>query len=333
MLSIETSSGKRFEAEKGTSILEAAAAAGVTLPYSCKTGRCSTCKCKVTSGRTEVLAPESGLTEEEKQAGWVLSCVRSALSDLVIEVADLGDRVLPAVRTWPCRVQRLARLAPDVVQVWLRLPPNADFGFIPGKYIEVIGAGGIRRSYSLANSPSEDKLLELHIREVAGGEMSRYWFGEARENDLLRLSGPRGTFFLRDVAGLDLIFLATGTGIAPVKAILEALPTIPPGQEPRSVSVFWGGRVESDLYLDLPALQGAFHFEPVLSRAGADWGGARGHVQQVLLDTRPDLSGAAVYACGSDAMIHSAREQLQTAGLPAHRFYSDAFVCSAPNPL
>jgi CDP-4-dehydro-6-deoxyglucose reductase len=331
MFSIETSSGKRFPAEKGASLLDAAAAAGISLPYSCKTGRCSACKCRVLSGRTEALAAESGLAEEEKAAGWILSCVRAAASDLLLETADLGAIVLPAVRTWPCRIQRLARPAADVLQVWLRLPPTAEFAHIPGQYIEVIGAGGLRRSYSLANASAADKLLELHIRQVEGGAMSSYWFGGAAENDLLRLSGPKGTFFLRDIAGLDLVFLATGTGIAPVKAMLEALPALSPLEAPRSVTVYWGGRWEKDLYIDLGAIRGTFRFVPVLSRAGAEWAGAKGYVQQALLEARPALENTAVYACGSDAMIHSAREDLRRAGLPEQRFFSDAFVCSAPN--
>ena len=144
-----------------------------------------------------------------------------------------------------------------------------------------------------------------------------------------RLRGPLGTFFLRDVAGVDLVFLATGTGIAPIKAILESLPGLQPDQRPGSVTVLWGGRVASDLYLDIGSIPGEHRFIPVLSRAGDDWAGARGHVQDVLLGLRPDLGNTAVYACGSDAMIHGARDALLRAGLPERRFHSDAFVCSA----
>ena len=159
--------------------------------------------------------------------------------------------------------------------------------------------------------------------------MSDYWFNRARTDDLLRLRGPLGTFVLRDVGGLDLVLLATGTGIAPLKAILESLPSLGPAQAPRSVTVLWGGRVPADLYLDISAMPGAHRFVPVLSRAGADWPGARGHVQDVLRGLQPELGNAAVYACGSDAMIRSARDALTGAGLPDRRFHSDAFVCSA----
>ena len=142
MPQITLTSGSVFVGASGSSLLDAAAHAGVFFPYSCKTGRCSTCKCKVVSGQTRELHPETGLTEKEKSEGWILSCVRSAETDLTIEVDDLGGVVLPAVKTFPCRVSYLERLAPDVIQVKLRLPPTADFNFIPGQYIDVIGENG-----------------------------------------------------------------------------------------------------------------------------------------------------------------------------------------------
>ena len=159
--------------------------------------------------------------------------------------------------------------------------------------------------------------------------MSDYWFSEARADDLVRINGPLGSFFLRETAGLDLVFLATGTGIAPIKAMIEAMPQLAASKLPRSVTVVWGGRVPDDMYLDVAAMPGNHVFIPVLSRASTCWSGERGYVQQALLEVQPDLSKAAVYACGSDAMIHSARRSMFEAGLPSNRFYSDAFVSSA----
>lgn len=328
MPKISLTSGAVFMGSSDISILEAATRAGVVLPYSCKAGRCSACKCKVLIGRTRELHSEAGLAEQEKTEGWILGCVRSAETDVTLEVDDLGGVVLPAVKTVPCRISRLHLLAPDVIQVRLRLPPNTEFSFIPGQYIDVIGPGGVRRSYSLANARFSDKGLDLHIRAVDGGAMSRYWFGQAKPNDLLRLNGPLGTFFLRDVAGLDLVFLATGTGFAPVKAMLESIRDLASAHAPRSVTVFWGGRTPRDIYFDVDSISGDFCFIPVLSRADEQWSGVRGHVQQALLSVLPDLQHAAVYACGSDAMIRDARSLLVLAGLPANRFYSDAFVSS-----
>jgi CDP-4-dehydro-6-deoxyglucose reductase len=212
--------------------------------------------------------------------------------------------------------------------VQLRLPPRSEFSFVPGQYVDMIGPNGIRRSYSLASGLS-DGLLELHIRAVEDGAMSEYWFQQARVNDLLYLNGPLGTFFLRDVCNVDLVFLATGTGIAPVKAILESLAIVPIGRRPRTVTVLWGGRVLSDLYFNVSSIPSDFNYVPVLSRADAVWTGARGYVQEHLLTMFPDLSKVVVYACGSVCMIRSAKKMLTNNGLPGSRFYSDAFVCSS----
>ncbi len=322
-------SGKVIEVGVNQTLLEAALQNGVSWPYSCKTGRCSTCKCKVVRGQTRTLQPEEGLNAQELDAGWVLGCVRTLDTDVQIEVADLGDVALPAIKTLPCRISQLQRVAADVMLVNLRLPPTAEFEFIPGQYIDVIGPNGMRRSYSLANGSFASKQLELHIRLVEGGAFSRFWFNEAKAGDLLRLNGPKGTFFLRDAAGIDLIFLATGTGIAPVKAILESLPYIPMALRPRSTVVLWGSRTHEDLYLDVAAISGEHRYVPVLSRPSAGWSGGRGHVQDVLLASQKHFDNAAIYACGSNVMIHEARDRLVQHGLPTNCFWSDAFVCSS----
>lgn len=321
--------GREFHASEGTSLLDAALAAGVVLPYSCRTGRCSTCKAKVRSGSTSPLVAETGLTQEESGEGWILTCARTADSDVVLETEDLGGITLPAPRTLACRISQMERLAPDVLRVLLRLPPTAAFAFIPGQYVDVIGQTGIRRSYSLANASFADKTLELQIRAVDGGAMSEYWFGQAKVNDLLRLYGSLGTFFLRDIADIDLLFLATGTGIAPIKAMLESIAQLPAGQRPRSSTILWGGRSRQDLYMDVASIPGSHTYIPVLSRPDEAWSGATGYVQDVLLTLNRSLQESTVYACGSEAMIRSAKKVLTESGLPSKRFYSDAFVCSA----
>jgi len=330
MTTVRINQEEPFKAELNSTLLDATNAAGIQLPYSCKTGRCGTCKCRVLSGSTLAIAPESGLTANEKTNGWILSCVRTAVTDLEVAAETLDNICLPKPKTLPCKIATLARVAPDVLQVGLRLPPTIAFDFLPGQYIELIGRDGLRRSFSLANAATKGGTLELHIRAIVGGAMSRYLFENAQVGDLLRLRGPLGTFFLRDIAGLDLVLLATGTGIAPVKAMLGALPGLPFEELPHTVTVLWGGRTPVDLYSDIANLPSDHTFIPVLSRAGDDWTGARGHVQDVLLARHPDLSNAAVYACGSNAMIHSARAAFVQAGLAEHRFHSDAFLCSAP---
>jgi len=326
---VKLSNDREFSASEGGSLLDAALSAGITLPHSCKTGRCTTCKCKVLQGKTTILHPETGLTASEKAEGWILSCVRSTQEDISIEVEDFGDVILPPRKTLPCRIGAIDQLSSDIVRVILRLPPRADFRFIPGQYIDVIGPGGVRRSYSLANANTSGNILELHIRSVDGGVMSDYWFKQAKVNDLLRFNGPLGTFFLRSLANINLVFLATGTGLAPVKAMLESLTNIAPEQAPLSVTVFWGGRTAEDLYFELESINKDHRFVPVLSRPAEGWVGARGYVQNAMLSTHQDVSNTVVYACGSLAMIRSAKAGLLAVGLPEKRFFADAFVPSA----
>ncbi len=318
-----------FQARDDQTLLEAARLAQKSWPYSCQTGRCNACKCKVLSGQTTSRCPEAGLTDQEKAEGWILACVRCANSNVDLEVESWGELALPPAQTWPCRIQSITLLTDDVMHVQLRLPPASLFDFLPGQFIEVIGPEGIRRSYSLAQANNSEKTLELHIRAVEGGQMSQFWFSQAKVNDLLRLHGPLGTFFLRDVSNLNLILMATGTGISPIKAILESLPLLTADRQPKSVTVLWGGRTRPDLYMDLEQLVAKYHFIPVLSRANADWTGPRGYVQDALLALNLDLSQAAVYACGSTAMINSSKAKLMEEGLPPQRFYSDAFVCTS----
>lgn len=261
-----------------------------------------------------------------------MSCVREATSNAVLEADDLTELNLPQARTLPCRIEAIEDLAPGVRQFVLRLPPEAGFDFRPGQYIDVIGARGLRRSYSLARVDTARGYLTLHVRRVPEGMMSGYWFGAAKPNDLMRLHGPLGTFVLRDVAGVELVFLVTGTGIAPVWAMLVKLSELGLQERPRSTHVIWGGRVPTDLYADPRVVHPQLHYTPTLSRAAPSWQGARDYVQDVMLASGFDLGNARVYACGSAKMIHAAREKLLAAGLAATSFHSDAFVPSEKTP-
>lgn len=323
---IKTTTGLAFNALPDKSIVDAAIASGVFFPYSCKTGRCKTCKCKVTAGETALLADELGLTEAEKADGWVLGCVRTPTSELTISAPGVSKFEMPQAKMLPCRISALEPLSADVIKVTLRLPPNSQLQYYAGQYIDVI-KGDIRRSYSVANAYTKDGQIELHIKRFNGGKMSEYWFEQAKVNDLLRLNGPLGTFFLRDYSGKDLIFLATGTGFAPVKAILESLSQIKPEALPRSIKVYWGGRALPDFYSGVPDIGFPYIFKRVLSR-GAD-GDAQGYVQNVCIDDVADFQNTQVFACGSNGMIEDARSLLVKAGLGETDFYSDAFVCSA----
>jgi CDP-4-dehydro-6-deoxyglucose reductase len=213
--------------------------------------------------------------------------------------------------------------------VGLRLPPSSDFKILPGQYVDIIGPLGVRRSYSVANHVT-DNILEFHVGEVEEGCLSDYWFQKAKTNDLLRLNGPLGTFFLRSIKDRNVVFLATGTGIAPIKAMIESIKLLAPENRPNSLAIFWGGRTLDDLYFDPSAKYQLLRYVPVLSRSDADWEGQKGYVQNAFLNENPELSNCVVYACGSDKMIRSSNEILLKSGLPEKNFFSDAFLPSAP---
>jgi CDP-4-dehydro-6-deoxyglucose reductase len=275
------------------------------------------------------LREASSLTDEEAQAGWVLTCAHAAATDVVLEVEDLSALAGITPKTLPARINSLDLLAPDVLRIALRLPPASPWRFLPGQSIDINSPDGVKRSYSLASDAAHSGSIELHVRHVEGGLFSAYWFGQARTNDLLRFRGPIGTFYLRPCAGLHLVFLATGTGLAPFQSMLLQLAVMPEVERPASVTLYWGGRQLDDLYIDPARLWRGLHYVPVLSRAGVQWQGARGHVQDVFLAShRQPLSDTVVYACGSSAMIDGARQSLLNAGLAPGRFHFDAFVPS-----
>jgi CDP-4-dehydro-6-deoxyglucose reductase len=325
---VTLSNAKSFTCGSEATLLDAARNQDLVLEHSCRTGRCGVCKAKVISGETHVIKAEDALTSDEISAGFILTCARSALSDVTLDVEDLGRLAAIKTQTLPCRIDSIQLLASDVIQVFLRLPPKNTFEYLSGQYIDVIAKNGIRRSYSVASSHSSSDKIELHIRQVPDGEMSQYWFKEAKNNDLLRFEGPHGTFCFREKPFKNIIFLATGTGIAPVKSMLEDMNTAAHSSHTKNISIYWGGRIPEDMYWQPQLDNLSVSFIPVLSRADGEWKGRRGYIQDAVIADGIDLSDAVVYACGSDAMIHSARELLLASGLAQNNFYSDAFVSS-----
>lgn len=319
---------KEFLCAAGSTILDSARLQGAILQYSCRTGQCGVCKA-VAFGETVVVKyDELVLSASEIEQGYILTCCRSALSDVELGVEDLSQFAGLKVKTLPCRVDSLRYMAGDVLEVVLRLPPNTPFEYLPGQYIDVISKEGVRRSYSIANAPREDGKIELHIRRVPQGVMSKYWFEDVQINDLLRFEGAQGTFALRDKKVKNIVFLATGTGIAPVKAMYESIYGSSEMLTDTNIWMYWGGRIPSDIYW-MPALADvSAKFVPVLSRADVAWVGRTGYVQDALVADGVELADSIVYACGSKEMIGSAKARLIALGLPSGNFYSDAFVSS-----
>ncbi len=333
-------SGHSYEAEADETVLESALRHGFTLPYGCRNGACGSCKGKILSGQVDYGEYQStALSDEEKAQGFALFCCARPLSDLVIESREVGAARDIQVKTIPCRVQKIEKVSADVAVLYLKLPASERLQFLAGQYIDILLKDGKRRSFSLANPPHDDALLELHVRHVPGGAFTEYVFTQMQEKAILRFEGPLGTFFLREDSDKPIIMLATGTGFAPIKSIVEHAFHV--GIQ-RPITLYWGGRHKDDLYmLDLPTKwaqeHGNFRFVPVLSQPAPEdrWTGRTGHVQDCALADHPDMAAFEVYACGSPNMVNDAHRRLVAAGLPEEAFYSDAFTPakdSAPKP-
>jgi CDP-4-dehydro-6-deoxyglucose reductase len=326
MFTINLKNDINFLCAPEDTVLVGAQKENVTLDYSCKTGRCQSCKAKVIEGTSIATLEETGLSEQDKSKGYILTCVRTPTSDLTLDIEDLSSYSLEKVKTIPSKIDLISKISSDVIELQLRIPPNASFNYLSGQYINII-KGGYKRSYSIANTNTTSNLV-LFIKKYEGGRFSNYLFNEAKVNDLLRIEGPIGTFFYRNTPKKNIVFLATGTGIAPVKAILEQLDEINIAVVDKNIYLFFGGRTEEDLFWKPNFKNIKVNFIPVLSRSNRDWKGDKGYVQDSVLAQKIDLPDSVFYACGSENMIKDSRALVVKNGLSEDVFYSDAFISS-----
>ncbi|WP_031407891.1 CDP-6-deoxy-delta-3,4-glucoseen reductase [Thiomonas sp. FB-Cd] len=326
----------QFEVGSGETVLAAAIRQGVGLPYGCQDGACGSCKCRWISGEFELGVHQlKALSEAERAAGFILACRTTPKTDLVIESHELPAAGMFAVKKMPCRVISIVRPTPDVAIIHLQLPANDRLDYHAGQYVQLILRDGTRRSYSMANAHgADDKQIELHVRHMPGGKFTDHVFGAMKDRDILRLEGPFGSFYLREDSKKPLVLLASGTGLAPIKAIIESMQA---QGNTRPAVLYWGCRSKADLYLHgwaqaqaaaLPWLD----YVPVLSEPKDDdaWSGRTGFVHHAVMRDIPDLSTHEVYACGAPVMVDAAKADFTTqCHLPEDAFYADAFTTEA----
>ena len=331
-----TPSGRTFTAHAGETILAAGIRAGVGMPYGCKDGACGSCKCKKLEGVVTHGAHQSkALSDEEEAQGFVLTCCGVAHSPLVLESRQVTQEGAMPIKKMPTRVSRMEKISADVMLIKLQLPANDSFTYHAGQYVEFILRDGARRSYSMANAPHTlASGLELHIRHMPGGKFTDHVFGVMKEKEILRIEGPYGSFYLREESPKPVVMLASGTGFAPLKALIEQMQF---KGITRPTTLYWGGRRPSDLYMDawmktklteMPQLR----YVPVVSDALAEdhWTGRTGFVHHAVLQDFPDLSHYQVYACGAPIVVDSAKAAYTTqAQLPEDEFYADSFTTEA----
>ena len=323
-------SGLQFSVEEGETVLAAALRQGFVLPYGCKSGACGSCKGRIVSGTVDYgTYQRKALPDEEKAKGRALFCQAKPLSDLVLEARAIGAAKDIQIKTLPCRIQRMERAADDVMILSLKLPANEKLNFLAGQFVEFLLKDGSRRSFSIANAPHDAELLQLHVRHVKGGQFTDHVFGKMKERDILRFEGPLGTFFLREESQKPIVFVASGTGFAPIKAVIEHMQH--KGIQ-RPATLYWGGRRPKDLYLEALARTWPLKYVPVISDALPEdsWSGRTGFVHRAVMEDFPDLSGHQVYACGVPIMVDSARRDfVEQCKLPEDEFYADSFTTQA----
>lgn len=329
---------RSFEVARDEAILPAAIRQGVGLPYGCRDGACGSCKSKLVEGRVIHGAHQlKALSHAEEEAGFILTCCATPQTDCVVEARSVPGAGEHPVLKMPSRVMTIERAAPDVAVLKLQLPANQNLQYRAGQYVEFILRDGSRRSYSMANAPhglGSPPAIELHIRHMPGGKFTDHVFSAMKEKEILRMEGPFGSFFLREDSSKPMILLASGTGFAPIKALIQHLR----GKGiTREAVLYWGCRRRSDLYQHAWCEQAAaempnLRYVPVLSEPTAEdaWTGRTGFVHQAVMADVPDLSGHQVYACGAPIMVDSAhRDFVARCGLPEDEFYADSFTSEA----
>lgn len=324
-------SNHAFVTQHDETILDAALREGFVIAYGCRDGACGSCKGRLLEGKVDYgRHQESALSDREKAAGMALFCQAKPLSDVIIECREVNAVKDIPIRILPCRVHSLRLAATDVLLIQLKLPASERLQYLAGQYIGIMLKDGTRRDLSIANAPHDDEFLHLHLRNY-GGPFSAHMFGRLKERDILRFEGPYGTFFLREESTRPIVLVASGTGFAPIKAIIEH--AFHAGCQ-RPMSLYWGGRARGDIYMsELPERWAAehrdFNYVPVLSDSPSDevWSGRTGLVHKAVMEDFPDLSGHDVYACGAPLMVEAARRDFTSiCGLPRENFYCDSFT-------
>ncbi|MEA1888562.1 MAG: CDP-6-deoxy-delta-3,4-glucoseen reductase [Pseudomonadota bacterium] len=321
---------RSFNTQTGENILSAALRQSIVIPHNCRNGFCGSCTGLLHSGKVEYEGDErpAALTEEKQNEGYILCCKAMTKGDIQLEVETIDAVADIEIKTLPCRVNRLEKLADDVMLVELKLPPHEKFVFHAGQYLDFLLRDGRRRSFSMANLPSSAGVIELHIRQVPGGLFTAQVFNEMKEKDMLRIQGPFGTFIMRD-NNRPAILIAGGTGLAPLKSMLEKVRE--DGCD-RPLHLYWGARAGRDLYYDRQLKKWAeeldcLSYTPVLSEPDAadDWQGATGWVHEAVMSNFPDLAGMDIYASGPPPMIDAIKQSFPASGLEQGRLYFDSF--------
>lgn len=327
--------GKKFYVKQNEEILFAALRQNIFLPYGCKNGICGLCKGYIISGKIlEKPCSLPILSSDDKLLGMTLLCKAIPLTDLEIDINEIITVSNKNIKSKSCHVISIDHKSSNIIILKLRLLGKSNFKYTAGQYINIYLKDGSKRSYSIANFPNDQNFLELHIRHMLGGKFTDYVFTKMKKMDILNFEGPLGDFILQEKINKEIIFIASGTGFAPIKAIIEDILF---KDKFKKVILYWGGEKLEDLYFmqfitNLKQEAPNFYFIPVLSdpNKSDNWKGRIGNVHEVVAEDFPNLSNYQVYASGSPKMIKLARNNLINLNkLPFSEFYSDPFTSLA----
>lgn len=323
-------SGHQFSVDENETILDAAVRHNIAMPYGCRSGFCGACMGQITDGT--VTYPNGRPEKLEGEADTAcLVCQAVPTTDMELNVHEMASATEIEPRALSCKVVKVEQLSHDVVRILLQLPADQRLQFMAGQYLDFLLDDGRRRAFSIANAPHDDEFVELHIRHVDGGEFTDWVFTELKENAVLRIEAPFGAFTLQEENTRPLLFIAGGTGFAPIKGQIEQAFE---AEINRPMKLYWGVRAERDLYLpELPQAWASQHadfaYVPVLSEADSDWQGRGGWVHEAVLEDHPDLADYDIYMAGPPVMIKAAREAFVAKGVPEAQMFYDAFEYAA----
>lgn len=321
----------RFDVETGRTMLDAAIEAGAPVPFSCRSGNCGTCKCRLVDGEVDMIPySEFALTESEKDSGLILACRAVPWSDCEIELLGEDERVLHPLREMTCRVAEMEQATHDIKILRLTVEDGGPYDFSPGQYAQVTVPGFPPRDYSMANQP-DDPQLEFHIRHMRDGRVSGHVAEALAVGDIIEVRGPLGDAYLREQRTGPILAIAGGSGLAPIKAIVERAVALDPE---RTIHFYFGVRDERDLYLQdhfhgMAQRHPNFQFTPVLSEPKAPTERRTGLVTEAVKADIDDLDGFSAYLAGPPPMVEAAVEFLRSAGLGRERIHADAFYTAA----
>lgn len=322
--------------EDGDTILSSAQDAGFDYPCGCQSGNCGACKSMLIRGDVEMIPySEFALSDEERAAGLILACRATPLSDCEVAWLEEGEIAAHPQRKLACSVIGVDAVTHDIRRIRLKIESGGPFDFSAGQYAAVSFPGQPARDYSMASQPGSTD-LEFHIRLVPGGKVSPFVLDQLKPGDAVKVEGPRGISFLREHHSGPIVALAGGSGLAPIKSIVERALKLGLKQP---IHLYFGVRDERDLYLEehFRALESGhpnFRFIPVLSQPSGDPGNLKparrtGFLAEAVKADHATLDGAKAYLCGPPVMVETCMAALTAAGLRREDCHADAFYTEA----